>query len=189
MAEAAFHEDVSRRITHAELVYRPGERALAARVLGLLGCEVVDRGGYWFTARVDPAESSFTDNVLYASEVTEEQWAFEKTLAKLLDSDGSLGPASETWLASVRARPQYSCHFGLRLPSRAALEKAAEAIEAAGKDDPELVGRISVSGVYRPEDPDAATDTMMQVFVRTDVLACGLVTLGQHIELQWHVPQ
>ncbi|GAA4996865.1 hypothetical protein GCM10023205_82660 [Yinghuangia aomiensis] len=72
---------------------------------------------------------------------------------------------------------------------RAALEQAAAAVEAAGKDDPELAGRISVSGIYRPEDPHAVTDTMMQVFVHTDVLACGLVTLGQHIELQWHVPQ
>lgn len=189
MAEAEIHDDVSRRITHAELVYRPGERALAARVLGLLGCEVVDRGGYWFTARVDPAEAGFTDNVLYASEITEEQWAFEKALGALVDSDESLGRVSETWLAGVRARPQYSCHFGMRLPSRAALEQAAAAVEAAGKDDPELAGRISVSGIYRPEDSQAATDTMMQVFVHTDVLACGLVTLGQHIELQWHVPQ
>ncbi|GAA4996872.1 hypothetical protein GCM10023205_82670 [Yinghuangia aomiensis] len=72
-------------------------------MLGLLGCEVVDRGGYWFTARVDPAEAGFTDNVLYTSEITEEQWAFEKALGALLGSDASLGSVSETWHADVCA--------------------------------------------------------------------------------------
>lgn len=189
MTEVVSDPLVARQITHAELVYRPGERALAARVLDLLGCQVLDRGGHWFTARVEPAEESYTTNVLYASEVTPEQWAFETALAAQLDADGGFAAASATWAAHLRERPQYSYHFGIRLPSRDALEKAVLDIQEAGNDDAELSGRIAVSGVYRPEDPNAATDSMMQVFVRTDVLACGLLTLGQHIELQWHVPQ
>ncbi|MEU8135958.1 hypothetical protein [Streptodolium elevatio] len=149
----------------------------------------MDRGGHWFTARVEPGSAGYTDNVLYASEVTPEQWAFETELASRIDAGGELAATAATWTDSLRNRPQYSYHFGIRLGTRAALEQAVLDIEDAGANDPELAGRIAVSGVYRPEDPDAATDTMMQVFVRTDVLACGLLTLGQHIELQWHVPQ
>jgi hypothetical protein len=29
---------------------------------------------------------------------------------------------------------------------------------------------------------------MIQAFVRTDAVAAGLLTLGQLIELQWHLP-
>ncbi|MCF2533585.1 hypothetical protein [Yinghuangia soli] len=180
-------DPATRRITHAELVHRPGERALAARVFELLGCRVKDRGGHWFTAFVDPAVEDYTTNTLYASEVTPGQWAFEQTLAGRLTGD--LAATADVWTAHVRANPQYSFHFGMRLPTREALEQAIVDIEAAAKSDPELAGRISISGVYRPEDPGAATDTMMQVFVHTDVLACGLLTFGQHIELQWHVPR
>jgi hypothetical protein len=176
-----------RRITHAELVHRPGERALAARVFELLGCRVKDRGGHWFTAFVEPTVEDYTTNTLYASEVTPEQWAFEQALTAQLTGD--LGAAAEVWGAHLRRRPQYSFHFGMRLSTREALEQAVRDIEDAAKTDPELNGRIGVSGVFRPEDPDAATDTMMQVFVHTDVLACGLLAFGQHIELQWHVPR
>ncbi|MDI2129410.1 hypothetical protein [Yinghuangia seranimata] len=177
---------VSRRITHAELVYRPGERALAARVFELLGCRVKDRGNHWFTAFVDPAVEDYTTNTLYASEVTPEQWAFEQELAGRLSGD--LGDKAAAWTAHVRGNPQYSFHFGIRLATRDILERTLADIEEAGKNDPELAGRVSVSGVYRPEGPDAATDTMMQVFVHTDVIASGLLTFGQHVELQWHVP-
>lgn len=189
MSEAVEPRSADRRITHAELVHRPGERALATRVFELLGCEVVDRGGHWFTARVDPGSGSYVENVLYASEVTPEQWAFECALSAQLDGGGDLAAAAATWTDSLRERPQYSYHFGFRLATRAALEQTVRDIGDAGRNDPELAGRVSVTGVYRPEDPDAATDTMMQVFVHTDVLACGLIALGQHIELQWHVPR
>jgi hypothetical protein len=55
-------------------------------------------------------------------------------------------------------------------------------------NNPELAGRVSVSGVFRPGDPGSYTDTMVQAFVRTDVIASGLLTFGQHVELQWQVP-
>ncbi|NUU22800.1 MAG: hypothetical protein HOV68_15005 [Streptomycetaceae bacterium] len=177
-----------RRITHAELLHRPGERELAKRVLELLGCRVLDRGGHFFSAFVEPQVTDYVSNVLYASEVTPEQWAFEQQLDLAAAGDGPLAEARATWAAHMRARPQYTYHFGLRLPTEKALDEALANIEAAGGDD-ELADRIGVAGVFRPGDPDAATDTMVQAFVRTDVIACGLVSLGQHIELQWHLPK
>ena len=53
--------DVERRITHVELLYAPGERALAARLFVLLGCTVVDSGRHWFTAFVDDGPGSLRD--------------------------------------------------------------------------------------------------------------------------------
>ena len=29
---------------------------------------------------------------------------------------------------------------------------------------------------------------MIQAFVRTDVVAAGVLAFGQHVELQWHLP-
>lgn len=177
----------SRRVTHAELLYRPGERALAKRVLELLGCRVLDRGGHFFSAFVDPAVTDYLSNILYASEVTPRQWAFEQQL-DLAASDGPLAEARASWAGHMREHPQYSYHFGLSVPTESALDETLRRIEAAGREDDELAGRIGVAGVFRPGDPDAATDAMVQAFIHTDVVACGLVSLGQHIELQWHVP-
>ncbi len=69
---------------------------------------------------------------------------------------------------------------GTRTPTR-----ALNPVELGGNA---LAGRVSVSGVFRPGDPGSYTDTMAQAFVRTDVIASGLLTFGQHIELQWQVP-
>lgn len=179
---------VSRRITHVELLHRPGERTQARRLLELLGCRVLDRGGHFFSAFVEPGVTDYRSNVLYASEVTPQQWAFEQRLDAEA-ADGPLARARSAWSAHMRAHPQYTYHFGLRLPSEEALDAALARIEAAGREDGELAGRVEVVAVFRPGDPGAATDTMVQAFVRTDVVACGLVSLGQHIELQWHLPR
>jgi len=182
------HDDPAlRRISHAELVYRPGERALARRVFEVLGCRVVDRGGEFFTAMVEPEITDWVTNVLYASEVTPEQWAFEQAAFGATADEHTIA-AKASWQARLREDPQHSFHFGLRLPTEAALARTLDGIREAGAADGDLAGRIEVSGVFRPGDPGAATDTMVQAFVRTDVVACGLLSLGQHIELQWHVP-
>src|SRR5215468_7806037 len=76
-----------RRLNHVEMVYRPGERELAGRVFELLGLRVLDRGGTWFTALVDPAVADFSNNACYASEVTPEQWALEQSLATAIAHD------------------------------------------------------------------------------------------------------
>ena len=73
--------ETGHRLNHVEMVYRPGERALAGRVFELLGMRVLDRGGTWMTALVDPDVADFSNNACYASEVTPEQWALEQTLA------------------------------------------------------------------------------------------------------------
>ena len=44
-----------------------------------------------------------------------------------------------------------------------------------------------MTGVYFPGDEGSITETMAQGFVWTDVMASGILTFGQHLELQWHI--
>jgi hypothetical protein len=175
--------DPDRRLTHVELLYRPGERALAQKVLRLLGCDPVDRGGEFFTTFVDPeGVRDYANNVLYASEVGGAQWQFEKLMADDVSAERA------AYLAALRNQPQRSTHFGFRVASATALEELVDRVRQAGADDPELAGRVAVDGVYRPGEPGAIAQNMVQAFIWTDVLAAGLLTFGQHIEVQWHLP-
>lgn len=177
-----------RRLNHVELVYAPGERRLAARVFELLGCRVEDRGGPFLTAYVEPGENDIANNVMYASEATPEQWAFEQALSGALRQTGTLGDAARAYQGRLRVEPQRSCHFGIRFSSHETYEAALGKIRRAGEDDPDLKGRVALSGVFRPGDPGAYSKIMIQAFVRTDVIASGMLSLGQHIELQWQLP-
>jgi len=171
-----------RRLTHVELLYRPGERALAARFFDLLGCETVDRGGHWFTTFVEPnGERDFATNVLYASEVGATQWAFEQSLAA--------APGVDAYVRFLRADPQRSAHFGFRVATESELDAIVERVRRAGDADPVLAGRVAVDGVYRPDQPGAIAPNMVQAFIWTDVVAAGPLALGQHIEIQWHIRQ
>src|SRR5689334_16911710 len=178
----------AKHLNHVELLYRPGERELAKRVFELLGFRVSDRGGTFFTAFVEPGESDFTNNAVYASEVTEEQWALEQALAGALQQDDDVGVAARAYLGRLRKEPQRSFHFGIRYPSVEALDATLARLDAVGDTDPELVGRVGVSGVFRPGDPGAIADTMIQAFTRTDVVAAGILAFGQHVELQYQFP-
>jgi hypothetical protein len=173
-----------RRLTHVELLYRPGERDLAAKVLSLLGCDPVDHGGEFFTSFIEPTGArDYMNNVLYASEVGAEQWALEQALVE------RLGDARDAFVTSMRHTPQRTTHFGFRVADEAALDSLVERVRDAGESDPDLAGRVAVDGVYRPGDPGALATNLVQAFVWTDVVAAGLLSLGQHVEVQWHLPR
>jgi hypothetical protein len=176
-------DQTRRHLTHVELLYRPGERELAAKFLQLLGCETADRGGTWFTAFVEPTgPRDYANNVMYASEVSPDQWLLEQAVA------GSCRPARDAYTAMIHGDPQRSPHFGFRVADEAALDALIDRVRQAGEHDPDLAGRVAVHGVYRPGEPDTIAQNMVQVFVWTDIVASGLVTLGQHVEVQWHLP-
>jgi hypothetical protein len=187
MSATAINDMSAKALNHVELVYAPGERDLARALFEILGCGVHDSGGPFLSAKIQPDSTDLTNNAMYASEVTDEQWALEQVLQAEL-ADGPLRDASAGYLAHLQSHPQRSCHFGIRYPSVEALDAALERIEHVSETNPELAGRVSVSGVFRPGDPGSYTDTMVQAFVRTDVIASGLLTFGQHVELQWQVP-
>jgi hypothetical protein len=175
---------VDRQLNHVEFVYRPGERELAKRFFELWGCAVTDRGGTFFTACIDSSVHDFMNNCIYASEVTPEQWAFEIALQATMQ-DEVVAVANRRYRERLSREPQRSCHFGIRFLDLERLESALERVAAAGNKDPDFVGRVALSGVFRPGESGSYSDTLVQAFVRTDVVASGLLTFGQHIELQW----
>jgi hypothetical protein len=170
------------------MVYRPGERVLAGRLFELLGMRVLDRGGTWMTALVDPEVADFSNNACYASEVTPEQWALEQTLADAIDDDADqVGVTARAYLDRLRAEPQRSFHFGIRFHSRDDFDATLDRVRAADSD-PDLAERVVLTRVFYPDEPGAAAPNMIQAFVRTDVVAAGVLAFGQHVELQWHLP-
>ena len=174
--------EMGRLLNHVELVYRPGERTLVRKVFETLGCGVVETGGPYLVIQIDADAGDFMNNVLYASEVTAEQWEFETRLQKELVQNEELAASYRAYEARRAAAPQQTTHFGLRMGSLEALEATLARIDSS--DDPELEGRLELAGVFRPGDPGALSDALVQAFVRTDVCASGLISLGQQIELQ-----
>lgn len=175
----------ARRLTHAEFVYRPGERHLAAAFFELVGCRPADRGGEFLTSFVDPEVADYSTNAFYASEVTPEQWQLEQAFAT---DRGSVDAARATYLERLRREPQRSFHLGFKVPTEAELDAIVDRVRTAATDHPDLAGRVAVAGVFRPGDPGALAPNMVQAFIWTDVVAAGLLTLGQHVEVQWHLP-
>lgn len=171
---------MARTITHVEFLYGAGERELAKEVFTVLGCRVRDQGGAFFTAFVEPSENDSANNVFYASEATDEQQEFERRLR------ATAGDASTAFAHARRAIPQRAFHCGFRVPDEAALDALLERVRTAAASGP-LAGRIDVAGVYRPGQPGAIAPNMVQAFIWTDVIATGLLTLGQIIEAQWHL--
>ena len=103
------------------------------------------------------------------------------------DDDDRVGDAARGYLDRLHTEPQRSFHFGIRFHSRDDFDATLDRVRAAD-DDPELAGRVALSGVFHPDEPGAAAPNMIQAFVRTDVVAAGVLAFGQHVELQWHLP-
>ncbi|MBM3658934.1 MAG: hypothetical protein FJW95_05445 [Actinobacteria bacterium] len=177
----------TRALNHVELVYAPGERPLARALFEVLGFDVRDSGGPFLTGMIQTGQGDFANNALYASEVTAEQWVLEQALRAEIAGGALAGPTAG-YLDDLRAHPQRSCHFGIRYPTVGDHDAVIDRIVNVEDHAPDLVGRVILSGVFRPGDPGSYTDTMTQAFVRTDVIASGLLAFGQHIELQWQVP-
>jgi hypothetical protein len=103
--------------------------------------------------------------------------------------------------------PESGFHIGVRYDSLDALEHAVLAVQAAIANEPRLAGRMSVtrfraragqdpavdarmaaSPVLQADDREAFGDKVVQVFVNTDVVAGGLLSLGQTFELDYEFP-
>ena len=171
-----------RLLNHLEMVYRPGERHLVTKLFTTLGCTVTDTGHTHLGIAVGVTDKFGLNNAMYASEVTPEQWALEQQLQKALEGGSALGAAYAGYEEKFRRDPQLTSHFGIRYPSFDAVEKTLDHLQNGL--DPELKGRVEIKGVFRPGAPGSMSDFIMQAFIKTDIAASGLITFGQHIELQ-----
>ena len=176
-----------RMVNHLATFYQPGEQHLAVKVYQALGCRVSDTtfgpGNEGLVIHVEPDQEDLVNNVIYAAEVTPVQWQFEQELRGALGEREALARAFATYGAQRENQPESVTHFGLRYASFAKLEQALKQLE---EDlDPELHGRLKVAQVcHLPAGTSFLTEDVISAFVVTDVIAAGLLTLGQTIELQ-----
>jgi hypothetical protein len=179
-----------RVLSHTEMVYAPGERALARDFFRAIGCRVLDpqtdecpeglgpAAEPYLVIFVDPEDRDLFDNVLYASEVPAEQWAFEQALRGAMQA-GELSRTFGAFAESFRRFPQGITHLGLGV-TEPQLERAVRTIA----ETPELAKRVEVAGPYRPGGPGAVDPRVIQAFLRTDIVSGSLLCAGQQIELQ-----
>jgi hypothetical protein len=180
-----------RTVNHVATFYQPGEQYLAIKVYEALGCRVSDttfgEGNQGLIIHVEPDEDDLVNNVIYAAEVSPVQWQFEQELRRALGEREALASAFATYGAQREHQPESVTHFGIRHASFATLKSALKHLE---QDlDSELQGRLKVAQVSDlPAGTAFLTEDVISAFVVTDVIAAGLLTLGQTIELQAQQP-
>ncbi len=147
----------ARMLNHVELVYAPGERALAKSLLEGLGFRVIDpqadavpeelgpAASAYLIVYLDPESEDVFDNVLYASEASEHQWRFERALQDRLATDEELAGLHGSFREAYARIPQAMCHFGVAYPSTEEVEATLARLAAI----PALEGR-RIAGTFFP---------------------------------------
>jgi hypothetical protein len=176
-----------RAVNHLATFYWPGERHLAVKVYEALGCRVSDttfgERNQGLVIHVEPHQNDLVNNVIYATEVTMVQWQFERELRVALGEREALARAFATYSAQGQNQPESVTHFGIRYASFPKLKVTLKQLEESL--DPELHGRLKIAQVsHLPAGTAFLTEDVISAFVVTDVIAAGLLTLGQTIELQ-----
>jgi hypothetical protein len=138
-SEADLSSYKGRMLNHIEMVYRPGERHLVAKLFRAIGCDVREQGTF-LRILIAPGNEDPLNNVLYASEVTPEQWQFEQQLQAALKGESETATAYAVYDARFRREPQRTAHFGIRYPSHAKLEATLKHLESE-LSDTDLRGR------------------------------------------------
>ena len=177
----------ARRLNHVEFAHRPGEGHLAIALFEALGCScsVIDTPPYGKYVVVSLDGSPHGENDMFASQAEPEQLAFEDALLREIAADGSgIGQAAARFRGLQRERPYRATHFGLRLPSVAALDDTIARLNALAGNG--FAGRLEQGfKMERSLDEARATSSpVKQIWIWTDVVSTGVLALGQQIELQ-----
>jgi hypothetical protein len=202
--------DQLRTIGHLALHYRPGDERGARRFLELCGCTLIDNGPSpgkdgFCSVVLDETTGNHAENLMFLSPVGQAQVELEAAIARGLH----IGTADEdqavtTFRRSKYDKPESSAHIGIRYQSFEALEDTVQALEKAGKPGGELAGRLEITKFRAPPGLDEGVDRRIaaspifqgdelpsfakwwvQIFVRTDLFAHGLLSFGQTIELDY----
>ncbi|MEO8693889.1 MAG: hypothetical protein ABI658_10245 [Acidimicrobiales bacterium] len=199
-----------RTIGHLALHYGPGDQQGARRLLELCGCTLLDNGPSpgsdgFCTVMVDDTTATHAENIMFLSPVGQAQLDLEAAIAKGLrigaaDED----PAAANFKQFKYDKPESSAHIGIRYASFEALEDTVLALEKAAKPGGELAGRLEItkfkarpgldpevdrriasSPIFTGDELPAFAKWWVQIFVRTNLFAHGLLTFGQTIELDY----
>jgi catechol 2,3-dioxygenase-like lactoylglutathione lyase family enzyme len=175
-----------------EFVYAPGDRPRVRALFEALGFRVLDpqtdptpadlgpAAGPYLIVFLDSDDTDLIDNVFYASEAGAEQWALESALRERVAADADLATRAARFREAYARQPQAMTHVGVGYPDAEGVREALRRLS----DDPQLAGRLTLSGPYEPGEPGSVDDRVVQAFVYTDLVAVGLLLGGQQIELQ-----
>jgi hypothetical protein len=177
----------ARRLNHVEMAHRPGESGLVVELFEALGCRCheVDTEPYGLYVVVELDGSPHGENDIFVSQAEPEQLAFEDALHAQMQAQGSaLAEAGEGFLRMQRERPFRATHVGLRSPNVATLDETIARLTALR--DGKLGRRLHLGEIITrtPEESLATSAPVKQLWVWTDVMSTGLMTVGQQIELQ-----
>src|SRR5579862_2762849 len=177
----------ARRLNHVEFVHRPGESELVIDLFGALGCgcHQIDSPPFGKYVVVQMDDSSHGDNDIFVTEVEPEQLALEDALQRQIDtSNSNLATATARFRLLQKERPYRATHIGIRLPSVAALDAVIERLGSLSAQ--KLAGRLDL-GLTLSRSIDEAnrmSAPLKQIWVWTNVISTGLLSVGQQIELQ-----
>ena len=177
----------TRRLNHVEFAHRPGEGDHAVAVFEALGCscQVIDTPPYGKYVVVSLDGSPHGENDMFASEAEAEQLALEDALVRAIAADGSeLGRAAAVFRGFQRDKAFRAAHCGIRFPTVAALNAAIDRLGDLAASD--LLGRLELGLIMERsrEDARATSSPMKQIWIWTDIISTGLLTVGQQMELQ-----
>ncbi|MBW8752587.1 MAG: hypothetical protein JF595_00300, partial [Sphingomonadales bacterium] len=174
-----------RRLNHVEFAHRPGEGDLAAALFKALGCtcEAIDTPPYGKYIVVSLDGSPHGENDMFASQAEPEQLALEEALARAAAADTLLAKATVGFRGLQRDKAFRATHVGLRMPSVPALGAVIARLAALAEGD--LAGRLELGLTMERsrEEARATSSPMKQIWIWTDVISTGLLTLGQQFEL------
>jgi hypothetical protein len=178
---------VGRRLNHVEFVHRPGEADLVVDLFAALGCGSyrVDAPPFGKYVVVQLDGSPHGENDIFVSEAEPEQLALETALGSELSSGASdLAAAAAAFRRLQTERPFRATHVGLRLPSVAALDEAIGRLATLSAE--KLPGRLDLGHALSRTAEEAAqmSAPLKQIWLWTDLISTGLLTVGQQFELQ-----
>ena len=176
-----------RRLNHVEFAHRPGEGHLAMELFTALGCQCseIDSPPYGKYIVVSLDGSPHGENDMFVSQAEPEQLALERALqAQIAVGDSELATAAGQFRELQHQRPYRATHFGLRLPSVAALNDSIARLAALSEGS--FAGRLELGFAMNRslEEARSTGSPVQQIWVWTDVISTGLLAFGQQIELQ-----
>lgn len=172
-------------MSHVEAAYRPGERQLAIALFEAMGCKTYETdamglaGSTYVSVHPDPAERGM-DNVLYLSEMTDQQSRLEDVLRQRVETDDELRAARDAYRALAGEKPFGLAHIALRYPSYEVLERVLAGLEA--RLTAEMKARSTIR-IFRPGDAAEIQWESIQAFIYTDIAVAGISAFGQVYEL------
>jgi len=176
-----------RRLNHVEFAHRPGEGGLAVSLFEALGCActTIDTPPYGAYVVVSLDGSPHGNNDMFASEAEPEQLALEDALSVQIAADSTgLGAAASAYRSLQRNKAFRATHVGMRMPNVAALNDVIARLGVLAQG--ELAGRLELGyTMERTLEEARASDTpVKQIWIWTDVISTGMLTVGQQFELQ-----